>query len=769
MKKISLLFIALMLLFPATLIAEEEASVSGEGSVIVKAVDGENESSKFMEYRDLPDGVTGSLNLFLRKSDTYFLEFNAKNIALDDQYFKLSTGRYGLFTIDASYNKIPHRFAYDAKTIYNGIGTGSLSLSDFMQTDLQASTSLINLASTLSDYFSEAYTFDSVLFRERSGIAVNVTAFDPFNFRFEVNKEERSGTRPYFGSFGFYNVHELMEPIDYDTTDARFTVEFARKPFVITAGFYLSHFKNNVDSLIWENPFRITDAVRVGFPDSYLNPYQLGPVLINQASTKGLIDLSPDNGYRNYFLSGVVDLPMKGKLIAKASWGTMEQNDRLFPYTINTAIEGIGDLDHDGALENFDAWDASYLPVSKVDAKVETSLYTLLYTMRPTDFLNIKARYRSYEYDNQTEIIHFPGYVRTDANWEEIEVANHPSSYKKSDYGIDFGLTFLRSNTLTIGYARNNIKRKHREVAESDDDIFTVAFDSTPLSWLDIRASYEMSQREGEYDFTVPFGDEERPPQLPWLRKYDEANRDRDRAQLLLTFSPYENLTLTAQLIDGKDDFEDSIFGLLEDTHRVYSLDIDYTLNEIASVFAFGSFEKYCNKEAARQWNPGPPESTGEGDPYVTDTDIESDSNWDAKSEDTVRTIGAGFSVTPAGQKNSLHCWYSLSKAEGEVVFSSPVGGSSADTNNFEPIPFDQVDNSKLQTFNAAVKHSMTKKVALIIGYMYERWSMNDFNYDGFTYIPTLTSGAYNASLFMGTLEPKYSVNIEYIKLHFRF
>ena len=767
MKKITYLFIACLLIAPAFLLAEEEATLSGEGSIAIKAVDGEDKSSKFMEYRDIPDGLTGSIQLFFRKSDEYFVEVLGKNIALDDQYFRLSTGKFGAFKIDATYNKIPHRFAYDAKTIFSGIGTGNLTLADAIQSSLQSSTSLIDLASNLNQYISEGYLFDSELLRERSGIGINVTAFDPLNFKFEVNKEERSGTRPYFGSFGFYNTHELMEPVNYDTTDARFTAELTKKHMYINGGFYLSHFKNNIESLAWDNYVRVTDSTREAFPAAYLNPYQLGPNLINQGSATGLIDLAPDNSYRNFFLTGAFDFPLHGRFLARASWGTMEQDDDLFPYTVNTALDGEGDLNGDGTLEIFDASDIANLPVSSAKAKVDTNLYNLVVTMRPSDFMSVKAHYRSYEYDNRSATIHFPGYARTDANWEDIEVSTHPSSYKKSDYGLDLGFTFLRSNTISVGYTRNNIQREHREVAESDDDVLTVSFDSTPLSWLDIRASYEMSEREGEYDFTVPFGDEEEPPQLPWLRKYDEVNRDRDRAQILLTFLPSESLTLTAQLIDGEDDFQDSLFGLLEDEHRIYTLDIDYSLSEKASVYAFGSFERYNYRESGRQWEPAVG-GNGNGDPYNTDTDIKSNSNWSADSEDTVTTIGAGFHVAPGSEKNSLHVWYSMSKAEGDIMFYSPVGGTT-DANNFEPIPFQEVDNSKLQVFNASLKHHLSKNMAFVFGYMRERWSIDDFNYDGVSYVPTLTSGAYNATVLMGTLEPDYNVNIGYVKLYFKF
>ncbi len=769
MKKFILFYVAFFIIFTASVFADEEATISGKASFNVKSVDGERKSSKFLEYRDLPDGLSGSFELLFKKSDKYFMEFKGYNISQDDQYVGVSGGRYGYFKFDLNYDKIPHRFAFDARTLYSGIGTGDLIYSDSMQSDLQNNaTSLTDLALRLSDYFAASYPFDVEFIRENTNLDIDVMAFDPLNFKFSIGKEDRKGIRPYFGSFGFYNALELVEPIEYDTTNASLTMEFAKRPFYVNAGLHVSCFQNNIDTLIWDNPFRVDDASRAPFPSSYLNPYQLGPALINEASTTGLIDLPPDNEYQNFFITGTFELPMKGRILAKLAWGSLEQDDALYPYTSNTAIMGEQDLNGDGTLEFFDAWDVANLPLRKADAEVDTTLYTLLFTIKPLNFMDIKARYRSYEYDNKGSVIHFPGYVRTDANWEDVEIATEPSSWEKTTYGIDFGFDLFKRSNLTVGYAQENIERIRREVADSDEDIFKVSFDTSPVSWMDLRFSYEMSERDGDYDYTVPFHllmeQGENPPQLPWLRKYDEANRDRDRAQLLLTFYPIDDLILSGSFIHGKDDFKDSLFGLLEDKHRVYTFDIDYALKEAISLYAFYSLEKYENLEKARQWDPD-----DLGDPYIADTTPVSFCNWYGEAEDEIHTLGAGLRAATEDKKYGLNFWYSMSKAEGEILFSSPLGDSTNDINEFVPIAFEEVDNTKLQTFSVSLKRHLTSSLALAIGFLREKWEVEDFNYIGFDFIPLTTTGAYNATFLMGTLEPEYDVNIGYVKLYFKF
>lgn len=529
MKKLLLINLAALitgfLLLPLYGFAKEDAAVSGKAGVTVRTVDGERDSSKFEEYREIPDGVSGEVDIKYKKKESYFLEFKAKDIAEDDQNLKLRIGKYGRYRIEVIYDKIPHRFAYDAKTLYGGVGTGSLELSDRMKSDLQSSTSSKDLANRINDYFSGASSTDLELFRKTGKVNIDLMAFDPINFRVEFKKEEREGTRPFSGSFGFGNVIEIPEPIDYDTTSLNLIAEYAKKKFYLNASYYLSIFENNISTLTWENPYRVTDSTT---STAYSATYAAG-------ASKGLVDLYPDNRYQSISLTGSLkDLPLKSRLSATASWGWMEQDNELVAYTTNTAIKKGAESGTAGVPVPFNAFDKASLPESKIDAKVDTSLYNILLTSRPLHFMNLKARYRFYEYDNKTEEIHFPDYVRSDAVWEPESETSLPTSYKKSTAGIDLGFDLFKATTLTLGYTLDNMKRTHREVAESDDNIYSVSLNTMPLSWLDLKVSYEGSKRDGDYDYKVPFEGETVTPQLPWLKKYDEANRNRVGFNFLL-------------------------------------------------------------------------------------------------------------------------------------------------------------------------------------------------------------------------------------------
>ena len=759
-------------------IAEEETTLSGEASITASALNNIDDSSKFKEYRDF-NPVAGDATIDFGKG-SYYLEFRAKDIAEDDQNYKFRMGRYGKYKIELIHDAIPHRFANDAKLIYSGKGTGTLTADDTMQSTLAGlttSTTPTQLAE-LTNYVNSASTTDLELTRRNTKVNVDVTAFYPFKLRVEVGKEIREGERPFGTTFGgFSNIVEIPEPIDYETDQLKVSAEYIKDSFYLNANYYLSTFHNNIDTLTVDNPLRAegNDANAAG------------------SGSKARFDLYPDNRYQNASLTGSVYLPLKSRLAATASWGKMEQDDSFIPFTVNTATTNTT------AGECASPSTTACLPKSSLDGGVNTTLYNALLTSRPLNFMNLKAKYRYYDYDNKTESITFPGYVQYDGAWrpsiqlygstggtDSTQFENIPTGYKKTTAGIDLGFGVATATTLTLGYTNDRTERTHREVKDQKDNIYKASLDTMPFEWLDLRTSYEKSRRDGDYDYMAPFEGELttvstsgliRTAQLPWLRKYDEADRDRERVQLIATVYPTDSISLTGTYIQGKDDFKNSPFGLTEDNHRIYSIDGDYTVNERLNFYAFYSHEKYDSGQRSRQWSPTTSciqdgdTTTGEcTDPYYAVTTYDSPSNWEAENEDKVDTYGGGLKVGVVPEKLDLDLTYSYSKSDGKVKLSSAVGADNdVDPNNWTPVEFNEVDNTKTQTLNAKAKYRFTKNLSFVVGYMWEKFDIDDFNLNGFSNVPTTTTGTTQNIVLMGTLPKNYEVNIAYTKLAYNF
>lgn len=788
-----------LLILPAYSFAEDEATLSGSVSVTARSMDGEDESWKFQEYMDIRN-TSGDVSLDNEKGD-FYLEFRVKDIGESDSNTKVRLGRYGKYRIEFINDNIIHRFANDAKLIYSGKGTDTLTADDTMQSTLaglSATTTSTNTvppqAAALASYMNSASVTDLELTRKSTKVNVDVTAFSPLKFRVEAGEESRNGTRPFGMTFnGFSNVVEIPEPISYNTDQLKVMVEYIRKQAYLSGTYYLSTFKNNIDTITVDNLIK-TEG---------------GDTNAAGGGSHGRTDLYPDNRYQNTSLTGSVNLPLKSRLAATASWGKMKQNDDFIPYTANTATTNAELATY---CTSQLASDPACLPKNSLDGEVDTTLYNAFFTSRPLSFMSLKARYRQYKYDNKTEEIVFPGYVQYDGAWrasiqlygttggtDATQIENLPTSYKKTTKALDLGFDVATATTLTLGYTSDKMERTHREVGDQDETTYKTSIDTSAIDWLSLRASYEKTKREGDYNYMAPFEGELttvsdsgliRTAQLPWLRKYDEADRDRNRAQLIATVSPADDLTLTGTYIQGKDDFGDSPFGLAEDNHQIYSLDADYTVSKTFNLYGFYSHEKFDSKQKGRQWNPCNPATdtatttsctgTSEGaDPYYTQMTEDSYSNWSTENEDSVNTYGIGLKVAVIPSKLDLDLAYSYSKSDGKVKLASAAEtntgtATNEDLNNFTPVDFTEADDTKRQTLDAKAKYSFTENLSFAVGYMWEKFDISDFNLDGFSNVPINTVAstgiwATQSIALMGTLPKDYEASIIYTKLAYKF
>jgi MtrB/PioB family decaheme-associated outer membrane protein len=695
---------------PAEKDSQVEPVLTGEASVILRDPDVEGNEARFNQYRDLTQILAGDLNVRYENEEKGFLQFNALGIGQDDLYLHGDAGLYGKGKIEATYDKIPHRFVTDAKTLYSGVGTENLTLDDTLQFTLE-NTAFPGVANQLTSFFnSNAVSGDPQFTRNTGTLGFDATALDPWRFHVEVRRTERDGTRPYWGSFGLANsegMEELLEPIDDETTELRVTGEYAKRPFQFNVTYYLSLFKNNNNTLTWDNPLRLNDIVG-------------GP-------SRGLSDLAPDNLYHNASLFGsLMDLPLNTRLSLNAAWGLMRQDDDLVPFTINSAIA------------------SPPLPAQSVDAEVRTSLYDFRLTSRPLDYFHANGRFRHFEYDNKTQEITFPqGYVVSDSFLNPNPVKNLPVSYKKTMAGADLGFDVSSNSRFNLGYTFERIRRENREVARQDDQVFRGSFDVRPTHWLDLRASYKRTERDiSDYDYTVPLEGGGADTQEPLLRKYTQADMVRDQAEFLAVLYPTDALSLSGAFTYGKDDFEESPFGLLEDTHYSTSFDASYSLTNRANLHAFYTHERYKNRQSAN----------GSVGPTV--------SEWFAENEDRVHTVGAGIDISLIPKRLDLSVSYSLSDVDGDIHFFAPA----QDTSDF-PI----VDETRLQILNAKLKCHVGKGFYVTLGYLYEKFDFDDFQNQGFTNVPTDTAGLYNGALLKGTLTESYKANVGYVKISYKF
>jgi MtrB/PioB family decaheme-associated outer membrane protein len=732
------ILVGVFFLYSAAALADDQ--VSGSLDVGAAAFLGnEPDSAKFEEYRDVPDGVLGDAKIKYRGDNGYHAGLDAKQILKEDQQTTLDGGKYGAFSLELDYNQIPHDYANEAVSWYSGVGSDRLRMSNDLQNRLQNSASLVDVADALNSAPTFLTNVDSD--RKRSRATLKVDQYDPFNLLLEIKRDEQDGTRPIGAGFGFSNAVEILEPRDFRTTEYRLNTEYASKKLYASIGYYGSMFENKTDTLRWDNPFTTQD--------SNFNP------------ATGQMDLAPDNSAHNVFLNGAIrQLPLDSQLTLQGAWGWLRQDDDLEPYTVNTAINPLS-----SPGVPFEAANRSSLPVLSADRSVNPSLYNTVLTSSPLSFMDAKAKYRYYRWDNDSSQISFPGFVGFDSSWQPEQITTDPLSYTKQTTGLDIDFDVYRANKLGLGYTFEHMDREHREVNKTNDNTIKASWNNKRLEWMTVRAGYEHAQRriDGNYDPVAPYDGIQPISQLPFLRKYDEANRDRDKVELLTTISPLDAVEVTGSISYGKSDYSDSPFGLQDDTFGVYSLDADYTVDERTKIYAFYSFERHESNQLNRGWSLG-----GPGDPYGRG--VQSSSNWSAELTDNVHTVGGGLEYALLPEKLLLKVTYTLSAANGKASFASPVGTSANDANPFVPEAFDDVDDTIINTLNPQLIVLLQKNLTFAVGYLWEKYDVGDYNKKGFANVPQTSNGSYNGALLMGTLPiVDYEVNWVYAKFTWSF
>lgn len=558
----------------------------------VLETDVDTASSKFEEYRDLSSGFLGSLRLEGESGDgDRTLGFSAGRIGRDDARYTLTYGLSGRYGLLLDYNKIPHRFGNDGRMLWSQTAPGRLEIADPTQAQIQAAVEQqftanrtgVNFAflnNLITPYLAAAQEVDLALQRDRTLARFELGQMGPLAWGLEYRHENRRGNRPYGASFGFNNVTEIPEPIDYDTTDAELAGEWNGPRGGLRFGYRHSLFENNVSTVVWDNPFRATSSTDA-------NAYQ-GPSSSSvNGSALGFADLAPDNQANLLFADGRARFAGNWWVGGNLSYNVMTQDDPLLPYTLNTSIVG---LDENGAA--FDPTNPANLPVRNADTEVDVLALNADAGTRFGDDLELIFRARYYDYDNQSPRIEFPGYVRYHGVWEEIPRITVPYAYTRQDLGAELNWDFARASKLGFGYRLQSWDREFREVESSDEDVLFVTFDTQPVPWVAVRARYEFGDRSVDEYVTeameASFVHPEGITNQPELRKFAQAARRFDEIRIDADFLPVEFWTFTVGVNSRTEDFDESLQGLLEDELLQYNAELSYTPGEHLTFYLFG-------------------------------------------------------------------------------------------------------------------------------------------------------------------------------------
>jgi len=752
--KRALLAVALIGLTVPGFAQEADDYHTGEVVLGLSRTDSDTASSKFLEYRDIPDGVSVPFFSFRGKEGDFRYDLRGGSVQEDDQNTTLKLEK-GAFRFVVDHQKIPHNFGNDGRMILTETSPGVFEMSDTLQQSFQSSLRDINgsinygsINGIVAPTVATANRVDLTLERERGKLAFSVTPEDqPYDVQLTYFRERRQGHRAASGTaFGFYNVVETPEPVHYITQDFGINASFHGSWGSARASVSFNDFENKIQTHAWDNPFAAVDGTG---PVAYLGPAN-GRL---DLPSWGLMALPPNNKATTASAGVTFKLPSRTRLTAQAALGSWTQDENPFiPYTTNTAITNA---------------DLATLPATKLDGKINTTSFAATLSSRPADKLSFNARFRVYDLSNDTPRISFPAYVRFDAVYEHIPRISVPYGFKNSRF--DATLSYdLGAVTLEGGFKAVSTDRTFRETDSTSESGFRLAADARGADWAIFRASYETSSRD--YDGLhidrsehSSFQDAEGitnllaeeptavqddgqplcPAGTVCNLRYDQANKKADRIGASVSLTPGGNTSIVLSYLYTKDDYEETTYGLIEAKYNNLNAEVSYSPNDNTTLYAFFGHEKIDDFQRGRQ--SGGSLST---DPLA---------DWTSTVADKVDSFGGGAFFNLVPDKWTLDLFARYQKVDGNNDLFSPPGGNPDTAEGIA-----EYDDTKLMTLKAALKYRHSEHWTFAVGGYFEDYEIADAQTDGIIfYMPS--------SFFLAADNADYQAKVGYATVAYRW
>lgn len=612
-------------------------------------------SYRFGRYNGLDDdGLFPIVNLDIYKrpawdsGDDFWWRLSGRNLGLDSRDLSFAAGRQGHYEFRLGFDEIPHNQFDDGFTIFDGAGSGNLTLPAGWVA-AQNTAGMTNLIANLRPTKVEHS-------RQRFDVGGHGYFGSGWKASVDYSREKKDGTKS-FGlvmgnSGGTPRAVIAPVPIDFVTEQVDATLSWADATKQISFGYYVSLFENDSDSITWQNPYSLINGwagASVGFPNG-----------------QGRMALEPDNQFHQLTVTGGWSFTPQYRLSGDLAIGRGTQDEDFLPYTVNPTLA---------------ATITQPLPVNSLDGEVDTTYVGLRFSGQPGDGLSFNLNYKYDDRDNKTHHHEFV-YIAGDSNNQNTAAnsgfrrINEPKSYRLQSFKAD--AAWRASDWLRIsGEAQyRDIERPHQEREEIEESRYALNFAIDTGSFVSGGVRLASSDRDGGseylgyitfiggyspgYTSTVqPFVDG-----FPFenhfdLRKYNQADRERSEGEVYLNFMAGDAVAIGASVNYAEDDYDNSIFGLTMSRVSSYNVDFTWTPTDSFSLYAFASEERYRNDQSGRAFSGGAVRAAQAFDP---------NRNWNTKSRDYVMTYGIGGNVKLAEDKLTIGLDLVDSEVESDVI-----------------------------------------------------------------------------------------------------
>jgi MtrB/PioB family decaheme-associated outer membrane protein len=635
-----------------------------------------SDQARYQRYRDVRDGGTIDLFRLFKDTSRYQYDLQADHIGYRDQRFSGSYSNFGKVKASFEWNQTPLFYSQTTRTLYDTSNGGTLTLSDAVQSGIQ------NKTLTLASALNAAGEFDLRTRRNVSNANLVYSATPNVDLTVNLRNTQKQGAYPWGGSFGISGAiaSELPVPVDHRTTELGTSLEYANDRAYAKLAYDGSFFRNDITTLVFDNPARVTDSPT------------LGPAA-------GRMALWPNTDMNTVSASGGLKLPGRSRASAYISVGNMSNNAALLPFTNNSALVSP----------------ALARPTADITARVTAMNY--LFTSRPANTVWFSARYRQYEFDNRTVPFAVTNSVNYDTTVYALNQSSEPFSQTRHTFDADATFSPSRYVGFRAGYTKEDVDRTYRIVENTTEDIGRFSVDLTGVPFVTVRTVFEHSKRRGspvDGLELLSIGEQ------PTLRQYDISDRDQDRFSTIVMVTPMSQFSFNTSVAIGRQEYPGTNFGLRNNDNNVYSVGFDYVpSNQVSMGFNYG-FEKYHALQASRTANPLPANTVAFlNDPTQQFNDAHRD--WTDGSADRVHTADFSIDLVKLIRKTDLKVAYDYSRAESTYTY-----GLAANTVIAAPLQLTPVVNEN-QRATVDGRYFVARHFAVGAVYWFDKYTVDDF------------------------------------------
>jgi len=476
---------------PKTQTAPKVQATVEVGAQVVDTVG--DHAAKFEETRDVPAGffIQRFKLDFNHAESPYFFKIDSFEILQDDQRFTVDVGRFGKYRTTFIWDEIPHNFG-NGKSFLVKTGPGLYQVSPTLRASLQAVTlpdagrtpvnaalpNLVRQELLTAPVTKVRLQRDQALIRQTYQPSENVELHAQFSWlRNTGNRNMSAGTfvRRAVAGGGLTDIggfwegigQEFLEPIDQRTYLFNVGARISGEKWEAGVDYDLSLFRNRIESLTFENPFRVTDEQGCT-PNAPPLTGQTCGAQNRFRQVRWQNDLAPNNDSHAITFWADVDLTPQTQLRGLFSLAYWTQNDPFLPWTLNTAIRP---LDWDALSPITNPTDVNQLPARSLNGKMREINQEYALVNRSKSF-RFQAQYRSQSVDNQTASIIFPGYAAFgDSTWRaartdfyNLPIENLDWDFRRQNIDAAFRWDIRRHITWRVDYDWEIWNRKFRDV-----------------------------------------------------------------------------------------------------------------------------------------------------------------------------------------------------------------------------------------------------------------------------------------------------------------